>query len=428
MRRTRRRRKRRKTRSKKRKRSRRGGVGPLPARRARDPQTGSWHGAPSDSDDITALFDKVGELIEVVNRCHPNECRDAQAEMVVAEPVNQGVRPLPVPPGVREARREIATKMRARGASEDRVARVAKLAAPGRARALAARTIGAANDGGGGGGGGGGAAAGHRGTTVARILEIRATEAPSHQLRGLLREEAGLHRQPATTDEPILIGDDPEVDVIDEEGEWRAASITGGPWEDRLHPYDTGYEVTYDDDDGLDGDGDRLGVPRARIRRRFDRTQQDREDREAGGIRTGTIVQPAAGLAFVEERWQIAQQAMRDQLRLLARRRVDAGLPGPPGRRPAGEELTILRFMREHYDWNRWMVDVPPDGRVGPVPPRAVPRTMELYNIAWRRLRGFERIRGALAFRANGAAARNLEREVRAAVGPPREPPRYVDD
>jgi len=263
-------------------------------------------------------------------------------------------------------------------------------------------------------------------TTVARILEIRATEAPSHQLRGLLREEAGLHRQPATTDEPILIGDDPEVDVIDEEGEWRAASITGGPWEDRLHPYDTGYEVTYDDDDGLDGDGDRLGVPRARIRRRHDRTQQDREDREAGGIRTGTIVQPAAGLAFVEERWQIAQQAMRDQLRLLARRRRDAGLPGPPGRRPAGEELTILRFMREHYDWNRWMVDVPPDGRVGPVPPRAVPRTMELYNIAWRRLRGFERIRGAspLALgpvRANGAAARATEREVRAAVGPPRE-------
>jgi hypothetical protein len=264
---------------------------------------------------------------------------------------------------------------------------------------------------------------------VARILEIRATEAPSHQLRGLLREEAGLHRQPATTDEPIIIGDEPEVDVINEEGEWRAASITGGPWEDRLHPYDTGYEVTYDDDDGLDGDGDRLGVPRARIRRRIDRTQQDREVEDAGPhALDGRIVQPAAGLAFVEERWQIAQQAMRDQLRLLARRRVDAGLPGPPGRRPAGEELTILRFMREHYDWNRWMVDVPPDGRVGPVPPRAVPRTMELYNIAWRRLRGFERIRGALAFRANGAAARNLEREVRAAVGPPREPPRYVDD
>jgi hypothetical protein len=126
-----RRKRRRKTRSKRR--YRRGGrITELPENR------------PHHDGALDQIWNRLRRLIEVVNRCHPNECRDAQAEMPEAVPVNQ-----------EEARREIATNLRARGRSEAEIARVTRLAGPGRARGIAAgdaniptaRAIGAANDG-----------------------------------------------------------------------------------------------------------------------------------------------------------------------------------------------------------------------------------------------------------------------------------------
>ena len=76
-----RRKKRRKTRSKRR--YRRGGrITELPENR------------PHHDGALDQMWNRLRRLIEVVNRCHPNECRDAQAELVVplAEPVQQARR------------------------------------------------------------------------------------------------------------------------------------------------------------------------------------------------------------------------------------------------------------------------------------------------------------------------------------------------
>ena len=192
--------KRRKTRSKKRKRSRR------PKKRKKSRRGGLIRELqphrPHHDGALDQIWNRLRRLIEVVNRCHPNECRDAQAELVVAEPVQQ-------------ARREIAANMRARGAPAAHIARVAKLAAPGRARAIAAgdahiptaRAIGAANDGGGGGGGeDGGGGGGGGGVEAVDPADPAAHEIAQQAIRNQQAAWAALPRpaQPGSGDRWIL--------------------------------------------------------------------------------------------------------------------------------------------------------------------------------------------------------------------------------
>ena len=93
---TRRKRRKRKTRSKRRKKSRkrRGGrIRGLGAAAHR-----AHHGpARANAANITTLWDRVGRLIEIVNRCHPDECRGA---VPIAEPVRQAGREIAARPGI----------------------------------------------------------------------------------------------------------------------------------------------------------------------------------------------------------------------------------------------------------------------------------------------------------------------------------------
>jgi hypothetical protein len=82
----RRRKKRRKTRSKRR--YRRGGrITELPENR------------PHHDGALDQMWNRLRRLIEVVNRCHPNECRDAQPEFPVAVPVIPTARAIGAAPG-----------------------------------------------------------------------------------------------------------------------------------------------------------------------------------------------------------------------------------------------------------------------------------------------------------------------------------------